>query len=133
MLTQAYLIVLSDFPVIFDTGVHAPGGRCSTRVLQDSASSQRIIFDHSAQMLEAPEPGTGPWSDWVGQMVQDGKLRQWDSVGTTNKGKVTPKAGRKALVGREGMRSLVDALATGLRIDRPKWVRKELDLHSSLL
>lgn len=113
------------FAVVYDTGNNAPGGRCSTRVLEDPSSARRIVFDHSAQILEAPSTGS-TWADWVGQMEEQGSLREWAAVGTVRKGGSAtrrPPDAPRVLVGKDGMKSMVDWLARGVRIDRPKWVR----------
>lgn len=135
-------------PVVFDTGVHAPGGRCSTRALtvgagKDGEKPQRLMMDHSAQFLSVPadveaakaaaeaagDDGARRWLEWVGEMEAKGLLREWDAarIGTLEKGgKFTPreKTNERALVGVGGMRAVPNFLAEGVQVDRPKWVSK---------
>lgn len=134
-------------PVVFDTGVHAPGGRCSTRALTvggaGGGEKQRLMMDHSAQFLSVPadleaakaaataagDDGARRWLEWVGEMEAKGLLREWDGarIGTLEKGgKFTPreKTTERALVGVGGMRAIPNFLAEGVQVDRPKWVSK---------
>jgi hypothetical protein len=128
-------------PIVFDTGVHAPGGRCSTRALAMADKKQRLLIDHSAQFLSVPadraaamaaaDDGTRRWLEWVGEMEAKGLLREWDGqrIGTLQKGgRFTPRAssssGERAMVGVGGMRSIPTFLAEGVQVSRPKWVSK---------
>ncbi len=132
-------------PVVYDTGVHAPGGRCSTRTLtvDDRSGSkklqQRLLMDHSAQFLSAPadmakalataDEGTRRWLEWVAEMEGKGLLREWDGqrIGTLGKGgRFTPRASgdQRALVGVGGMRAIPTYLEEGVQVCRPKWVSK---------
>lgn len=133
-------------PVVFDTGVHAPGGRCSSRALTvenvtgagGQPKKQRLLLDHSAQFLSVPadreaamasaDAGTRRWLEWVGEMEAKGLLREWDGerIGTLQRGgKFTPRESKEpAMVGVGGMRAIPNYLAEGIQQDRPKWVSK---------
>lgn len=77
-------------PVVFDTGVHAPGGRCSSRALTVDGGAgqpkQRLLLDHSAQFLTVPadmetamasaDAGTRRWLEWVGEVCCKQKYKQ---------------------------------------------------------
>lgn len=124
-------------PVVFDTGVHAPGGRCSTRAL--TVGTQRVMMDHSAQFVSTPldleqakataDEGTRRWLEWVGEMEAKGVLKEWGAtkLGTLRKGGAfTPrqKNEERALVGAGGMAAIPVFLADGVEVQRPKWVSK---------
>jgi len=47
------LMELGMDPVVYDTGNHAPGGRCSSRVLKLD-DGKEVLFDHSAQVRDPP-------------------------------------------------------------------------------
>lgn len=139
------LQVLGLNPVVFDTGVHAPGGRCSSRALTVDGTDaggqpkkQRLLLDHSAQFLSVPadreaamasaDAGMRRWLEWVGEMEEKGVLREWDGtrIGTLQRGgKFTPRESKeRAMVGGGGMRAIPEYLAEGIQLDRPKWVSK---------
>lgn len=128
-------------PVVFDTGVHAPGGRCSSRALivdGTDTKKQRLLLDHAAQFVSVPadreaamasaDAGTRRWLEWVGDMEAKGVLREWDGtrIGTLQRGgRFTPRESKeRAMVGAGGIRAIPQYLAEGIQQDRPKWVSK---------
>jgi len=109
--------------VVFDTGKHEVGGRCSTRIFTDM--DPQLTFDHSAQFITVSDM-QNPWGRMVSEMLEAGVVKQWGAgtVGQLEAGQFQPCDALQFYIGVEGMRSVAQHLSHNLQIRRPIWVSK---------
>eukprot|EP00058_Branchiostoma_floridae_P010601 XP_002596089.1 hypothetical protein BRAFLDRAFT_118054 [Branchiostoma floridae] len=103
---------------VFDTGRHAPGGRCSTRTVD--VGGKTFLFDHSAQYFTVSD---NRFAKIVSFLHAKGAVKVWNGpIGVLKGGRFVKNANLQAFVGTGGMKSVPECLATLSRVQRPAWV-----------
>jgi predicted NAD/FAD-dependent oxidoreductase len=130
---------LGHSATVMDTGKRAIGGRCSSRAI--SVGDERVVFDHSAQMISLSAAGaSSPFGDVVHAGVASGALREWnaENLGVLSRADggsefeltrgALSEGGTRFFAGADdGMAALPKLLAEALprdAIQRPVWVSK---------
>ena len=104
---------------MYDTGKHAPGGRCSSREWSDG-----IPVDHAAQFVSVH---TKQFADFIKALEQEGSVKPFGHDGRFGVlscgGVFTPiDDGVARYIGIDGMGSLARAHARGLDVRQDVWV-----------
>ena len=103
--------------VCFDTGKHAPGGRCSSRTWPGGAT-----VDHAAQYATAR---SASFSALMKELETEGLVKQWPArvVALEGGAAAVPVEGDAVrYVGADGMGGIAAALARGLDVRQDVWV-----------
>ena len=102
--------------VVFDTGKHAPGGRCSSRTWPGGAT-----VDHAAQYAIAH---SASFSALLKELETEGLVKPWPARVVALEGGATAVVDGDAVryVGVEGMGGIAAALARGLDVRQDVWV-----------
>ena len=118
--------------VVFDTGKHAPGGRCSSRQW-----AGRVV-DHAAQYLTSTTPA---FTEFLRELESEKIVRKWPAgrVGRlAADGRFEADDSVERYVGVDGMGAFAASLARGLDVRQDVWVspnggiRREADGRWSL-
>ncbi|WAR03449.1 RNLS-like protein, partial [Mya arenaria] len=104
--------------VVFDTGRHGPGGRCSSRHVNISGRLQ--TFDHSAQYFTVSD---SRFAKVVSYLDRKGAIKIWHGkLGTLKRGKFTEdKNLTQAFIGKTGMEDIPKCLAETLNVKQGTW------------
>ncbi|XP_048241536.1 renalase-like [Haliotis rufescens] len=104
---------------VFDTGQNAVGGRCSSRHVP--IEGKTYIFDHSAQYFTVTDKR---FAKIVSFLHSKGAVKVWSgNIGHLKKGRFSTDANiTQAFIGSEGMRSVVECLASLVKVQRPCWI-----------
>ncbi|XP_064603386.1 LOW QUALITY PROTEIN: uncharacterized protein LOC135468857 [Liolophura sinensis] len=105
---------------VFDTGKNAPGGRCSSRLLQSGQT--HYVFDHSTQYFTVTDQR---FSKIVSYLHAKGAVKIWTGpIGHLRDNGQFEKDQTltQAFVGTGGMCSIPQCLASMVHVRRPVWV-----------
>ncbi|KAK7500438.1 hypothetical protein BaRGS_00008345, partial [Batillaria attramentaria] len=104
---------------VFDTGQHACGGRCSSRI--ETISGKQYIFDHSTQYFTVSDPR---FANVLTSLHAQGAVKVWKgTIGNLRSGKCVADPNlTQAFIGTQGMRSVAECLAKMCHVQRPCWV-----------
>ncbi|GIL53308.1 hypothetical protein Vafri_8937 [Volvox africanus] len=120
--------------VVYDTGKHAVGGRCSSRHVE--VGGRQYVVDHSVQAFTAVSER---FRRVVSYWQAEGVVAEWeaDSVGVLRlappsapsappgRGRFTPRSAKEPplfICPNQGMRGLAEYLARSVAVKRPVWV-----------
>ncbi|XP_053384551.1 renalase-like [Mercenaria mercenaria] len=103
---------------VFDTGKHAPGGRCSSR--QVIIDGRAHVFDHSAQYFTVTD---SRFAKIVSYLHRKGAVKIWNGkLGHLKSGKFSvDKNITQAFIGVNGMQDIPKCLAETLNLKNSTW------------
>ncbi|XP_075688529.1 renalase-like [Rhinoderma darwinii] len=104
---------------VFDTGKHAPGGRCSSRFI--NIEGKLHIFDHAVQFFTVSDPR---FAKIVSFLHNKGAVKVWPGKIAHLKlgGKPTEVKNVQAFIGTRGMQSVPECLSSLVHMEGNKWV-----------
>ncbi|XP_069824842.1 renalase-like [Dendropsophus ebraccatus] len=105
--------------IVFDTGKHAPGGRCSSRFI--NIEGKLHIFDHAVQFFTVSDPR---FAKIVSFLHSKGAVKVWPGKIVRLKlgEKPTEVQNVQAFIGTRGMQSVPECLSTLVNVEGNKWV-----------
>lgn len=104
--------------MVFDTGKHAPGGRCSSR--QVMIEGRACVFDHSAQYFTVTD---SRFAKIVSYLHRKGVVKTWcGKIGHLKTGKFSEdKTLTQAFIGVSGMKDIPQCLAESVNLKQSTW------------
>ncbi|XP_053576693.1 uncharacterized protein LOC128666243 [Bombina bombina] len=105
--------------IVFDTGKHATGGRCSSRYINISGKLQ--IFDHAVQFFTVSDPR---FAKIVSFLHNKNAVKIWSGkIVELKKGRAPSEVkGLQAFIGTRGMVSVPECLSSLARVEINKWI-----------
>lgn len=103
---------------VFDTGKHAPGGRCSSR--QVIVDGRVCVFDHSVQYFTVSD---SRFAKIVSYLHRKGAVKVWNGkLGHLKSGNFSEdKSLTQAFIGVNGMQDIPRCLAENLNVKQSTW------------